>query len=84
MKSYNGKSQNLRRLYDSIRNFTLENDVHSAGDVLCISTHNNDYYDLFLTADGKSTFRELYAKGTGRNIYVIEEDEGQTVRIKIE
>ena len=62
MKNYNGKIQSVRRRYDSLKNFIARNEVHMAGDVLCVSTKNNDTYDLFLDADGVSTFLQLYAK----------------------
>lgn len=59
MANYNGKIQNVRRRYDSIRNFVGKNEVHKAGDILCVSTKNDDDYNLFLRADGKSTFLQL-------------------------
>ena len=59
---YNGKVQNARRLYNSLRNFVGENKVHLPGDILCISLRNNDRYDLFLMADGVSTFIKLLKK----------------------
>ena len=62
MTNYNGKIQNVRRRYDSIRAFIGKNEVHKAGDVLCVSTKNDDDYNLFLEADGKSTFIELLKK----------------------
>ena len=62
MTNYNGKIQNVRRRYDSIRAFIGKNEVHKAGDVLCVSTKNDDDYNLFLEADGKSTFVELLKK----------------------
>lgn len=60
MGNYNGKIQSVRRRYDSLRNFVGKNQVHLAGDVLCVSTKNNDVYDLFLYADGVSDFITLY------------------------
>ena len=62
MTNYNGKIQNVRRRYDSIRAFIGKNEVHKAGDILCVSTKNDDDYNLFLKADGKSTFIELLKK----------------------
>lgn len=59
MVNYNGKIQNVRRRYDSVRNFVGKNEVHKAGDILCVSTKNDDDYNLFLRADGKSTFLQL-------------------------
>ena len=59
MTNYNGKIQNVRRRYDSIRNFVGKNEVHKAGDILCVSTKNDEDYNLFLRADGKSTFLQL-------------------------
>lgn len=62
MANYNGKIQNVRRRYDSIRNFVGKNEVHKAGDILCVSPKNDDDYTLFLHADGKSTFLQLLKK----------------------
>lgn len=85
MEYYNGKSQSMRRLYNSLRNFVGENAIYPAGDVLCVSVRNNDEYKLFLHADGKSRFLDLYRKATdgdGGNAYpkVVEEADG-TLRI---
>jgi hypothetical protein len=60
MKNYNGKIQSVRRRYDSLRNFIGRNEVHMAGDILCVSTKNDENYDLFLDADGQRTFMQLY------------------------
>ena len=60
MKNYNGKIQSVRRRYDSLRNFIGKNEVHMAGDILCVSTKNNDTYDLYIDADGVHTFLQLY------------------------
>lgn len=60
MTNYNGKIQSVRRRYDSLRNFIGRNEVYKAGDILCVSTKNDDDYDLFLDADGVSTFIQLY------------------------
>lgn len=62
MKNYNGQIQNVRRRYDSLRNFVGRNEVHKRGDILCVSTNNDDVYDLLIDADGISTFIQLYKK----------------------
>ena len=75
------------RIYDSLNNFIGENKIHKGGDVLYVSTRDNDIYDVILLADGVSTFRELYNGGsrfTGNRITVREEDEGQTLRVIVE
>ena len=80
MKNYNGKIQSVRRRYDSLKNFIARNEVHMAGDVLCVSTKNNDTYDLFLDADGVSTFLQLYAgrrNGKHSNVPVNSNGDGQ-------
>lgn len=59
-KNYNGQIQSVRRRYDSLKNFVGRNEVYKAGDILCVSTKNNDVYDLFLDADGTKTFIQLY------------------------
>ena len=81
MDNYNGKKEPTLRIYDSIRNFVGENKVHKCGDVLCVSMQNNENYDRFLIADGKSDFRTLFENGTGQKIVVTEE--GDTLRIKV-
>ena len=60
MNNYNGQTQNVRRRYDSLQNFVGKNEVYNRGDILCVSTRNNDVYDLLLDADGVSTFITLY------------------------
>ena len=75
------------RIYDSLSNFIGENKVFNGGDVLYVTTKDNDVYDVILLADGVSTFRELYnggSKFTGNRITLIEEDQGQTLRVKVE
>ena len=61
-ENYNGRTQGVRRVYDSLKNFVGMNRVHKPGDILCISLRNNDRYDLFLMADGASTFIQLLLK----------------------
>ena len=58
----NGYHEPLLRIYDSYKNFVGENKVYRYGDVLYVSTHNNDEYDMFLTADGKHSFIELFTQ----------------------
>lgn len=87
MAIYNGKSEPTLRRYNSLKNFVGENVTYKCGDVLYISTMNNDEYDLIITADGVSDFRTLVKKESeksGSRIVVTEEDGGETLRIKIE
>ena len=75
------------RIYDGLSNFIGENKVFKGGDVLYVTTKDNDVYDVILLADGVSTFRDLFYNGsrfTGNKITVTEEDGGQTVRVKVE
>ena len=60
MNNYNGQTQNVRRRYDSLQNFIGRNEVYNRGDILCVSTRNNETYDLMLDADGVSNFITLY------------------------
>ena len=60
MEIYNGMLENVRRRYDSLAHFVGENKVHLPGDVLCVSTKNNNVYDMFIVADGIHTFLQLY------------------------
>ena len=71
--SYNGKSQPLRRLYDTLKKFTIENEVHKAGDILCVASRNDDNYDVFLSADGKRTFKELWAAHQAGGVDTLDE-----------
>lgn len=85
MEIYNGKSEPTLRHYDSLKNYVGENKVYKYGDVLFVSTQNNEHYDLFLTADGVSDFRTLVKKASeqsGNRIVVTEEPEG-VLRVKI-
>lgn len=87
MEDYNEKKESLQRHYNSLKNYVGENRVYKYGDVLFVSTKNNEHYDLFLTADGVSDFRTLVkkeAEKSGSRIVVTEEDGGETLRIKIE
>lgn len=81
-KDYYGKKEKMVRHYNSVKNFVGENRVYKAGDVLYISTRNNDEFDLIVMADGKNNFINLVKKEANRqNIQVIEE--GDTIRIKV-
>lgn len=81
--------EGVRRIYNSLRYFVGENQIYPPGDILCVSTKNNDRYDLFLQADGKSNFRTLYngnatfpQGGAGSSVITLqEEDDGQTLRM---
>ena len=70
---YNGKRVRVWRRYDSLKNFIGENKVYQLGDILCVSTRNNDDYDLFLEADGKSRFIDLYNRHKEKAIDTVEE-----------
>ena len=47
--------------------------VYNCVDILCISTKNNDDYDLFIRSDGISTARELldHAKEEDDYVYIM-------------
>ena len=62
MANYNGKKESMCRRYDSLRHFVGQNRVFPCGDVLCVSTRNNDDYNVFIMADGRSNFVTLYKK----------------------
>jgi len=86
MADYNEKKESLQRHYNSLKNYVGENRVYKYGDVLFVSTKDNEHYDLFLTADGVSDFRTLVKKvseQSGNRIVVTEEDGGKTLRLKI-
>lgn len=86
MEKYDGKSEPTLRRYNSLKNYIGNNITYKCGDVLYISTKNNDKYDLIITADGVSDFRTLVkkeAEKSGNRIVVTEEDGGETLRIKI-
>lgn len=86
MADYNEKKESLQRRYNSLKNYVGENTTYKCGDVLYISTKNNDKYDLIITADGVSDFRTLVKKASeqsGNRIVVTEEDGGKTLRVKI-
>lgn len=85
MAIYNGKSEPTLRHYNSLKAYVGENKVYKAGDVLYISTKNNEAYDLILFADGKSNFRTLVkneSEKAGSRIIVTEEPNG-VLRIKV-
>lgn len=62
MGNYNGDVESVRRRYDSLKGFIAKNEVYKVGDILCVSVNNDGNYDLFLYADGKSKFSELYKR----------------------
>ena len=81
MNNYNGQTQNVRRRYDSLQNFIGRNEVYNRGDILCVSTRNNETYDLMLDADGVSNFITLYNRwknggGTSSTIPVAPNTDG--------
>lgn len=80
----NERIEGCVRIYQSLRYFVGENRIYPPGDILCVSTKNNDRYDLFLQADGKSDFRTLYnnnATFPAKCIDVKIEDDGKTARM---
>lgn len=58
--NYDGRNETVKRRYNSLKNFIGFNKVYRRGDVLCVSSRNNGYYDVELTADGKSPFVDLW------------------------
>lgn len=57
---FNGKSEHIDRVYGTLRYFEGENKVYPQGELLFVSTQNNEDYDLVLKADGKTQFITLY------------------------
>lgn len=69
------KREPVLRYYDTLRNYVGENRVFKAGDILYISTKGDGVYDTILTADGRSTFKQL--------MNISEEDDGyEYVKVK--
>jgi hypothetical protein len=64
------KTRVLVRRYDSIKNYVGENKIYEAGDILYVSTKNNDMYDVILSADGRSKFTELLKEAMDESEYV--------------
>ena len=58
--NYNGKVESISRRYNSLKNFIGDNTIYKAGEILCVSTKDNGYYDVTLEADGELPFRALY------------------------
>ena len=81
-----GETDLQRRHYNSLKNYIGQNATYPCGDILCVSTKNNDVYDLCLLADGVSDFKYLYAKMIVANGYQIVDvlEENGELRIKIE
>ena len=61
-KSKNGSMDSLKRKYDSLKGWVGKNPVEKMGTVICVSTKNDEEYDVQFQADGKSTFLQLYEK----------------------
>ena len=59
------KIEHISRIYDTLRNFVGNNEIHKLGDILFVSTKNNKDYDLIIHADGVSNFITLYNKENG-------------------
>ena len=59
-ETYNGKKEQVSRIYGSLRFFMGENKVYKRGEILYVSTRNNGDCDLVLQADGERNFNKLY------------------------
>lgn len=57
---FNGKRDGVKRIYGTLRYFVGENAVYEYGDILMVSTKNNEDYDLILQPDGRTRFIQLY------------------------
>ena len=55
-----GQRERMARIYDSLKNFVGNNEVHKPGDMLCVSSNNNGVFDTFIVADGIHTFIEQW------------------------
>lgn len=83
-KHYNGEEMVVIRHFDSLKNYVGKNAVYPAGDVLHISTKNNDAYDLVITADGVSTFSVLMENAQKKGLRIASyEHSGDTLIINI-
>jgi hypothetical protein len=74
------------RIYNSLKYFVGENRIYPPGDILCVSTKNNDRYDLFIQADGKSNFNTLYSQHAtfpAKCVDFIPDEETKTMRIVV-
>ena len=79
----NGKSEPTLRHFNSLKFYVGENRTYKCGDVLYISTKNNDNYDLCIMADGVSDFRVLVKKAAEKSSRILVTEEGDTLRIKV-
>lgn len=57
----NGTHESLKRIFATLKHFVGENRVYKLGDMLFVSTRNNEDYDVVLYPDGKKTFLQLWA-----------------------
>lgn len=57
---FNGKREQVSRIYGTLKYFVGENRTYKRGDLLCVSTRNDEDYDLVITADGERNFNALY------------------------
>ena len=57
---FNGKRDGVKRIFGTLRYFVGENRVYPYGDILMVSTRNNENYDLIIVSDGKTPFIRLY------------------------
>lgn len=62
--SKNGNMDSVKRKYDSLTGWVGRNPVEKMGTVICVSTKNDEDYDVSFVADGVSTFLQLYNKAT--------------------
>lgn len=56
----NGIHEPVRRIYGTLKYFTGLDGVYKRGDLLFVSTQNNEDYDLIIESDGKTSFIPLY------------------------
>jgi len=57
---FNGRRDGVKRIFGTLRHFVGLNKVYEYGDILLVSTKNNEDYDLILLPDGKTRFVQLY------------------------
>lgn len=57
---YSGKRERVSRFYNTLKAYVGDNRIFKGGDVLYVSTKNNDLFDVIIFADGIHNFCELY------------------------
>lgn len=73
---YNGKREQVSRIFGTLKYFSGENRIYKLGELLYVSTANDEDYDLVLDADGHSTFMELYENRDHPNRWLTENSVG--------